>query len=218
MRNKISIITLALILVSSGLLSAQTTKGKFLIGEFTNVSLTGNGTRTSMNLGWSTHKTKSDSRDDDNSDPGKEFSLNLTPRVGYFVIDNLAVGLDITLAYTHTKGNNGQYVSNTTRFGTGPFLRYYIPTQKLLPFAEANYSIGSDKNVWEYDSSDGERIIKVQQYGFGIGLGVPLGEKISFDMLIGYQSYIYKEKEDNEDNLRFIVGTIGLKLGITVIL
>ncbi len=105
-----------------------------------------------------------------------------------------------------------------TRFGAGPFLRYYIPSQKLLPFAEASYSIGSSKTAWEYDNFDGERTTKVQQYGFGIGLGVPLGEKVSFDTLIGYQSYIYKEKEDNEDNLRYIVGTIGLKLGLTVIL
>lgn len=211
-------ISLALILASSGILSAQTTRGKFLIGEFTNVSLTGNATPTNMNLGWSSHKVKSDSRDGDNSNPSKEFSINLTPRVAYFIIDNLAVGLDFTLDYTHTSGNDGQYISNMTRFGTGPFLRYYIPTPKLLPFAEANYSRGSSKNVWEYDTIDGERTTKVQQYGFGIGLGVPLGEKVSFDMLIGYQSYIYKEKEDNEDNLRYIIGTIGLKLGLTVIL
>lgn len=218
MRNRTLIIALAVGISSSGILSAQTTKGKFLIGEFTNVSLTGNGTPMNMNLGWSSHKVKSDSRDSDNSNSNKEFSLNLTPRVGYFVIDNLAVGLDFTLAYTHTKGNDGRYISNMTRFGTGPFLRYYIPSQKLLPFAEASYSIGSSKTAWEYDNFDDERTTKVQQYGFGIGLGVPLGEKVSFDNLIGYQSYIYKEKEDNEDNLRYIVGTIGLKLGLTVIL
>ena len=90
-----------------------------------------------MNLGWSTHKVKSDSGDDDNSDPVKEFSLNLTPRAGYFVINNLAVGLDFTLAYNRMKRTSGgEYISNSTRFGAGPFLRYYIPTQKFLPFAE----------------------------------------------------------------------------------
>ena len=68
-----------------------------------------------MNLGWSTFKLKSDSGNEDNSDPNKEFSLNLTPR-------------------------------------------------------------------------------------------------------IGYQSYIDKEKEANENNLRYIIGTFGLKLGLTVIL
>jgi hypothetical protein len=218
MRNRTLIIAIALILVSSGILTAQTTKGKFLIGEFSNITLTGTGNPMNMNLGWSTFKLKSDSGNEDNSDPNKEFSLNLTPRIGYFVINNLAFGLDFTIAYTHSKRNGGRYISNITNFGTGPFLRYYIPSQKLLPFAEASYSIGSSKTAWEYDDFDDERTTKVQQYGFGIGLGVPLGEKVSFDSFIGYQSYIYKEKEDNEDNLRYIAGTIGLKLGLTVIL
>lgn len=219
MRNKIFTIAFALILVSNGILSAQTGKGSFLIGEFTNISLTGEGTPMNMNLGWSTHKVKSDSGDDDNSDPVKEFSLNLTPRAGYFVINNLAVGLDFTLAYSHMKRTSGgESHSIRTRYGVGPFLRYYIPTQKLLPFAEANYSIGSSKTKWEYDTFDGENSTKVQQWGLGIGLGIPMGEKVAFDALIGYQSYIFKDTDDNEDNVRYIVGTIGLKLGLTVFL
>jgi hypothetical protein len=219
MRNKIFIITITLMLVGSGSLSAQTSKGKFLIGELSTIDLSGADTPTKMNLGWSTFKQKSNSGGEDNSDSDKEFSLNLSPRVGYFIINNLAVGLDFTLAYAHLKSiSGGEYISNKTRFGAGPFVRYYIPTQKLQPFAEASYSIGSSKYKWEYDTLDGERITKVQQYSFGIGLGIPLGEKVSFDTLIGYQSYIFKEKEDNEDNVRFIVGTIGLKLGLTIYL
>ena len=219
MRNRTLNFALAIIIISNGILSAQTEKGSFLIGEFTNISLTGAGTPMNMNLGWSTHKVKSDSGDYDNSDADKEFSLNLTPRAGYFVINNLAVGLDFTLAYTHMKRTSGgEYSSNMTRFGAGPFLRYYIRTQKLLPFAEGSYSIGSSKNQWEFDTMDGERSTKVQQWGIGIGLGIPMGEKVAFDALIGYQSNIFKEKDDNEDNVRYIVGTIGLKLGLTVFL
>lgn len=218
MRNRILIIVLVTAISSSGILSGQTTKGNILLGEFSSVMLTGTGNPTNMNLGWSTYKQKSDSGDEDNSDPDKEFSLNLTPRVGYFVINNLALGLDFTLGYTHSKSAGGNYVSSIIRTGTGPFIRYYIPTQKILPFLEANYSIGSSKQMWEYDSFDGEYLTKVQQYGFGIGLGCPIGEKVSFDTLIGYQSHIYKEKEDNEDNERSIIGTLGLKIGLTVFL
>lgn len=219
MRNRVLNIAFALVLGSGGILSAQTEKGAILIGEFTNISLTGEGTPMNMNLGWSTHKVKSDSGDDDNSDPDKEFSINLIPRVGYFVINNLAVGLDFTLAYNHIKSSSGgEYISNRTGFGAGPFLRYYIPTHKLLPFAEASYTFGSSKTKWEYETLDGERSTKIQQWGLGFGLGIPMGEKVAFDALIGYQSHIYKEKEDNDDNLRYIVGTIGLKLGLTVFL
>ena len=171
-----------------------------------------------MNLGWSTFKLKSDSADDDNQNSDKQFSISLTPRVGYFVINNFAAGLDFTIEYTHTEGMSGEYVSNMTRFGAGPFLRYYVPVKKLLPFAEASYSIGSRKTEWEYDTFDNERNTGVQQWGLGFGLGIPMGEKVAFDALIGYQSYIYKDKEDNDDNVRFIVGTIGLKLGLSIFL
>jgi hypothetical protein len=218
MKTKIAILTLSIIFVGRICLSAQTDKGTFLLGEFTNISLTGDGTPLSMNLGWSTHKVKSDSGDEDNSNPDKEFSVNLVPRVGYFVIDNLAVGLDFTLAYNHINSTSGEYISNRTGFGAGPFLRYYIPANKLLPFAEANYSIGSSNTKWDYGTIGGERSTKIQQWGLGVGLGIPMGEKVAFDALIGYQSHMYKEKEDNEDNIRHIVGTIGLKLGLTVLL
>ena len=219
MKTKTAILTLSIFLLCNILLSAQTAKGTFLIGEFTNISLTREGTPMTMNLGWSTFNVKSDSGDDDNSDPDKEFSINLVPRMGYFIISNFAVGLDFKLAYNHIKSTSGgEYNSIRTEFGAGPFLRYYIPTDKLLPFAEASYSIGSSKTKWEYDTFDGERSTKVQQWGLGFGLGIPMGEKVAFDALIGYQSNIYKEKEDNDDNLRYIVGTLGLKLGLTVFL
>ena len=47
---------------------------------------------------------------------------------------------------------------------------------------------------------------------------MPLGEEVSFDTLLGYQSFILKAKEDNEDNVREIIGTIGLKPGLTIFL
>lgn len=219
MKTKTAIIVISIIFLGNGLLSAQTEKGTIMIGEFTNVYQTGEGTPMNMNLGWSTHKVKSDSGDDDNSDPIKEFSINLTPRVGYFVINNFAVGLDFILAYNNMKRTSGgEFITKRTQFGAGPFLRYYIPTQKIMPFAEASYSIGSSKTKWNYVDFDGEYSIKVQHWGLGIGFGIPMGDKVTFDALIGYQSHIYKDKEDNEDNSRFIVGTIGLKLGLTVFL
>lgn len=49
-----------------------------------------------------------------------------------------------------------------------------------------------------------------------VGVAIPLGEKASFDTLLGYQSTSYKAKEDNENNHRTLVGTVGLKPGFTI--
>jgi len=218
MKNRTLILVIALMFSTSGILSAQTNKGKFLLGELSTIDLTFAGTPTSMTLGWSTYKSKSDSGNEDNSDRPKEFSINLTPKFGYFVINNLVVGLDISIGYNHANSHDGDIISKTTEFGVGPFLRYYIPTQKILPFAEVNYSIGSGNRSSEYFNENYEHKYQIQQYCFGVGMGIPLGEKVSFDTLVGYHSYIWKSKEDNEDNTRDIIITIGLKFGVTVLL
>jgi len=216
MRNRTLTIVIALFLTNAGFLSAQTNQGKFLLAEMSNIDFIGAGTRSTMNFGWITYKAKSDAGEEDN--PVKAFSLSLIPRVGYFVVNNLAVGLDISIDYSRSKRMNSDIITKYTQLTTGPFLRYYVPTKKFLPFAEANYSIGSSGYKWTSDNADNEHKYQVQQYGFGVGMGFPLGEKVSFDTLVGYQSHILKSKEDNEDNSRDIIGTIGLKLGLTIFL
>ena len=218
MRSIKAILICAMILLNSGFIFAQTTKGTFLLGELSIIDMTSNGTPTTMNVGISTFKIKSDSGHEDNSDPDKEFSINLTPRLGYFILNNFAVGLDFTLAYSHSDTRSGDYIVNQTRSGIGPFLRYYIPMKSILLFTEANYAYGSWLYRWEYPDDNGDRGYQTQYYGLGLGLGIPIGNRVSFDTLLGYQAYNNKAKEDNENNVRMIVGTIGLKLGLTVFL
>ena len=216
MRNRTIILVIAFIFTNTGFLSAQTTKGNFLLAQMTSIDVVGYGAQSSMNLGWTTYKSKNDSGDE--SDPIKAFSINLIPRVGYFVVDNLALGLNFDIDYARSKRRDSDLIYKSTLFTTGPFIRYYIPTLKLLPFAEINYSIGSSGYKWTDEIGEGEGKNQVQQFGFGIGMGFPLGEKVSFDTLVGYQSYIVKAKEDNEDNARDIIGTLGLRLGLTIFL
>lgn len=202
--------------MNCNILSAQTNKGKFLIGGLSYIEQLGNGVTGSMNIGYTTFQTKTDGDNDSSKD--KNFSLNLVPRAGYFVIDNLAVGLDVFLATDMTKSESFDSKSTSTFFAAGPFVRYYIPTKKVLPIAEVNYSIGSRNYKSEYDDSESSSSYGIQLYGAGLGLAVPLGEKVTFDALAGYHAYINKDKEDNDNNERLVAGTIGLKLGFTVFL
>ena len=187
-------------------LSAQASKGKILFGGTTYIGSPGLA-ETSSNIGYTTTKDKDDSSDDDEY-KGKTFSYNLTPKVGYFVIDNLALGLDITLFSSTMKITNMEYKSNSTKLTAGPFVRYYIPTKKVLPFAEAMYSVGTYKNSLEWDGEDNNEKYQIQLYSVGIGVAVPLGEKVSFDALVGYQSAIYKDKEHDTNNQKVVTGTI----------
>ena len=217
MKTKSLILAIAIIAVNCNILNAQTSKGKFLLGELSYIELMGNGVMGSTNLGYSTFQTKSDGDNDSSKD--KMFSLNIVPRAGYFVIDNLAIGLDVFLATEYYKTMDDSYKSTSTFFAAGPFVRYYIPTQKVLPFAEVNYSIGSRKSKSEFDGSESyssNNAIKL--YGAGLGLAIPIGEKVLFDAMAGYHAYVIKDKENNDNNERFVAGTIGLKLGFSVFL
>ena len=171
---------------------------------------------SSTNLGYSTFQNKSDGDNDDSKD--KAFLLNIVPRAGYFVIDNLAIGLDVLLATERVKSGDFDYTYKSTSFAVGPFVRYYIPTKKVLPFAEVNYSMGSRKGKSEYDGSESPTTTLFSYMVLVLVLAVPIGEKVSFDAVAGYHAYVNKDKEDNDNNDRLVASTIGLKLGFTVFL
>jgi len=218
MKKQALIITLTILTASFTVLTAQTTKGKFLLGELSYIEFLGNGVMGSTNLGYTTFQNKSDGDSNDDS-KDKMFSVNIVPRIGYFIIDNLAVGLDVFLATESQKAMDDAYKSSSTFFAVGPFVRYYIPTKKILPFAEVNYSIGSRSYKSEFDGNEPySSKYAIQLYGAGLGLAVPIGEKVTFDALAGYHAYVNKDKDDNDNNERLVAGTIGLKLGFTVLL
>ena len=57
-------------------------------------------------------------------------------KLGFFVIDNLVLGLDLNIALSTVKYGGDNYESSQNLFSAGPFIRYYIPTSKVLPFFE----------------------------------------------------------------------------------
>lgn len=218
MKKQALIITFAVLTASSTILTAQTTKGKFLLGELSYIEFLGNGVLGSTNFGYTTFQNKSDGGNSDDS-KDKMFSVNIVPRAGYFIIENLAVGLDVFLATESHKAMDDAYKSTSTFFAAGPFVRYYIPTKKVLPFTEVNYSIGSRTGKTEFDGNEPSTYkYGIQLYGAGLGLAVPLGAKVTFDVLAGYHAYVIKDMEDNYNNERLVAGTVGLKLGFTVYL
>ena len=199
-------------------LNAQTTKGKFLLGVSSTLSVAGTGSNL-MTLGYSTIKHKRDVSLLGEPEPDKTISFNLIPKVGYFVIDNLALGLDLSLASTSSKDGVSGTVDSQTMFCIGPFMRYYIPKGKLLPFVEINGGMGSIKNKRDesgrpnYTSNS-----SLFTYGGGVGLSASISDRVAFDIMAGYSVLQVKQKENNDDNERTIIGTLGLKFGFIVLL
>jgi opacity protein-like surface antigen len=109
--------------------------------------------------------------------------------------------------------------NSASLIGFGPFVRYYLPAGKMFPFVEAGAMFGQIKYKWDGTYSDGNEDKRgISGFNVGGGIGLPLGEKVVLDMVLGYQSMSFKDKEDKEDNDRTIIGTLGLKVGIVVFL
>ncbi len=224
--KKISILAISLITINFGLLQAQTDhtqtdQRKMMVGVSSTLSLAGTGSDL-MNLGYSITQNKSDAAGVEEYDPNKMANINLLPKVGYFIVDNLAIGLDLNIALSSTKHGELNYKFSKMLLSVGPFVRYYIPTKKVLPYFEIYGSFGSINYKSDYSensySEDSEHKDRIMSIGGGIGLAVPLGKRVTFDILAGYNHMIVKPIEDNDDNFRTVIGTLGLKIGFTIIL
>jgi len=173
-------ITLAFILI---VISYHTTQAQFNQGR---VLLGGNVNFFSMKdetvqTGFPTTSSKS-----------TQFQLN--PNVGYFVIDNLAVGADIALSTISGGGSS-------TTILAGPFVRYYI---KGL-FIEGEYNFGSGKN--------GDTKSSTNAWLGGIGYAALLNDHVAIEPTIAYTSnnIHYTNPNHNATITGFVVG-VGLQI------
>lgn len=216
--KKLSFLTVLFLTINFVLLTAQTNQGNVLIGISSTLNLVGTESDL-MNIGFSSIKYKSDANGFNEPDADKRTSFNMLPRIGYFVSDNFALGLGVNIgSISEADGWDNDKFSQTL-LSIEPFVRYYIPTTKVLPFFEMNGSIGSIKNKYKSDASDDDELnYSVMSIGGGIGIAAPLGDKVTLDVMAGYNSLTVKKKEDNKDNDRTVIGTIGLKIGFTILL
>lgn len=94
----------------------------------------------------------------------KETSFAVAPKFGYFVSENIAVGVGLGFENSKIKANDSddKVENKTTSFGA--FGRYYIKTSKFAPFAELNVNYATTST--EYAKFLGEVT------GFGDGTDI----------------------------------------------
>jgi hypothetical protein len=211
-----TILTIAALMICSGSLNAQTQKGTFMIGDLyrPGKALSYDYFNSSMNIGFGTQTYKSD--DGEDSSPTKLLNFNLMPRVGYFFANNLLLGIDLTIASVRQTEDVYKYTIST--LGAGPFVRYYIPLEKVMPFFELDGSFGRVKYKYTMDQNEDESKSSLNSIGGGVGVAFPLGRIVTFDMLVGYSHMVLKDKEDNDNNYRDIANSAGVKVGFTILL
>src|SRR5690606_28845292 len=120
-------LTLAAVAALTFASQAQTEKGKFIVGG---------------GLGFDTESVK----DTDN----KSTSFNIMPSAGYFVADNIAVGL--CLGYQWSRAEDGVVESAPGLCSVAPFGRWYSATGPVRIFGQLSAPMG-----WGNMKENGDR-------------------------------------------------------------
>lgn len=184
--------------------SIPTAKGNFVIGG-------------SSSSGFSsiTSDTESNSENSQNSE-AKNTSFGLRSRVGYFVIDNLAVGGEFSFSSGKRKSDALNSESTNTAFGFSPFARYYFTERNIKPFIQGNVGVGFSNSKGESDLGENEFKTSNFNYGFDGGVAFFLGDHVSIDLAIGYLSNSTKPRDNNDDEVRFTTDGFSFNAGFHI--
>lgn len=114
--------------------------------------------------------------------------MEFSPKVGYFVINKLALGVGISYISEKSEsktitGNASGLDSKTHSFYVGPFARYYL-LNKDKPFnilVEANYQYGSISQG-SVDPSKGN----LSRFSIFVGPEIYFNSSVGMNLLVGY--------------------------------
>ena len=131
------------------------------------------------------------------------FSLNLSPRVAWFIRDDLAIGFETLIGLQTGKG------FTTTSYGIGPIARYYLKDKALTDISKTRWFI--DGNVGIYGSNTkvtGSTGTSTNGLGIGLGPGLAyfLNQNISFEALAKYNLTVGFGNSTTNNGLNLSVG------------
>ncbi|WPO84488.1 OmpW family outer membrane protein [Chryseobacterium sp. JJR-5R] len=185
-----------------GLSNAQMTKGDWVFSGNTGLGFNSIDTKTKV--------------EGQTYDGAKVSTFSVTPSVGYFVIDKLAVGIDLGFTSITTKEEGDK--STISNFSVMPTATYYfMNSSKLVPFLGAGIGYASGKTKETYSNVSQEfttnglawKVKGGVTYMATQSLGINLG--VSFDQFANKETYFGTEYKNT-------VNTFGVNVGFSYFL
>jgi hypothetical protein len=111
------------------------------------------------------------------------FRFDLTPRVAWFVKDDLAIGAEVLIGLNTSKG------FTAVSYGIGPIARYYLTPNALTELKKSRWFL--DGNVGFYGSNtkvSGSPSVNTNGLGIGFGPGLAyfFNQNIALEVLAKY--------------------------------
>ena len=174
--------------------NAQTEKGNWMFAGSTAISFAST--------------TATPELDGEEGEDQKTSLFSVTPTVAYFIMDNLAIGVDLT--FTSQKNDDGNDDITTSSFSAIPGATYFFEAgDNLKPY------IGAGVGVISTSSGDDDSL---KSNGLAIrgkgGLAYFLNESIAIDFSVQYLNTSQKNKEFDEFKVKN--SSIGFGLGFSL--
>ena len=162
---------------------AQTDLGNFMIGS---------------SLGFSTSSSTVEVRSGESSATGQGTEarqFNIAPKIGYFVQQNIAVGIGIDYTLNRVQRTRETYWTKNTEFNTsydsdllfGPFARAYLPLgEDKAFFLETTIGFGSSRNEINIEGDNQITTNNVLAVGIGPGFTIFSGDNFGIEALVKY--------------------------------
>jgi hypothetical protein len=206
-KNSKVVLSLSLLLICLNA-SGQFTKGTFLLGGSVGGSYS---TSTSavflLPSGFSAGNPPPTQQITFTADKSN-FTVIASPQVGYFIVDNVSVGLRLSWASLSTQEKYLSYKSTNDQsvFSVEPFVRFYL--SKF--FAQGTFGIGStnSESSLEYAITSGNASTLIGS--ISIGRAFLVSKQLALEPLLGYQFTKVSYKEIPEEK----IGTFYLALGL----
>lgn len=155
---------------------AQFNRGRFLAGG---------------SLGFSSQKT--------NDISNRSFSFQ--PNVGFFVVDNLAIGADLSISVFSFEDGQTQSFSKTQSFSFDPFVRYYL---KPGIFGEGSVGFGKGKIESDQIGSSGD--YSLFNWSLGVGYAWFLNDHVALEPVIRYENSKFEGRDFSTSGLALQIG------------
>ncbi len=189
------------IITLSNVIMAQTKRGSFMISG-------GSGITSSFTSSKSVYDGKSGDETTGNS-------LSILPSFGYFVLDNIAVGLAGNFSHCSSKSAGGDKdVINSIQII--PTALYFFPAQgKIRPIAQVGIGIAS--MTYKYipkTGSDDKSSATGPVFNVGAGIAYFIKENISFNFGLSYTHVTLTSGDDSKSKQK--QGNFGSNIGISL--
>ncbi len=173
----------SILLVFTNILVGQTEKGKFTFSGGTGLQF------TSTNIEYE--------YDGESFGDIDKSSFSIMAGAGYFVMDNLSLGLSTTFSSTTTKDEGDKYTVKSTILM--PMVSYYFPVEgNFRPFLQAGAGLASNVEEEDYDGSTDTYKMSGLAYGFGGGASYFINNYISIDFGLAYTVANLKDSDDSD--------------------